>query len=487
MKKSIDKKLINLLIAALIFVGIKLFLPAANGLTDKGVSVIGLFVATIYAWTTIGIDWVSFLVIILFACIGLMTPAQMYAASFGNWLIPFLIVALILNASLAESGFTKRIFNWFITRKVVIGRPWLFVCYFLFAVYVVSLFMDMVTVPLICFPMAEELFKQLGYEKGDKFPKIICLGILTCVPLGFAATPISHTIPIIIIGMIGVDFGVNISVLSWMAIGIPVTLIMFGILMLLIRFVLKPDVSKLVNFDIEKVKAEMKPMDKKEKMISGAFALVVLFWLLPDLGVSIIPKFAVFIRNLGLVAAPVIAISVLCVVKIKGETVIDFPKTLSKVNWSLIITVACMFVLSNGLTHSDAGIIVFLKNVFSPILSSSGGWMCLVIVTLWVVILTNFIADFVTITMVYSVVIPLIIALPQLGLNPIAMAILIGGFGCIGNFAPSASAAALIMMSTAWYTPKDAMKYNLPICIAAIIVCIFVCYPLANLILPYMP
>lgn len=250
-----NKKLMHVGIAAAIIVLIKLLVPAVNGLTGAGVNVIAVAVATVYMWITIGVDWVSMLSIALFACTGATTANALYQASFGNWLTPFLIVGMILNGALGEYGVTVRIVKWFMTRKFLEGRPWLFIITYLFAFYFVSLFLDCGPAALIFLPMAQELCEQLGYQKGDKFPKVIFSGILTCILLGFCATPISHIIPVMFIGFIGRDMGITVSFLQYMSVGIPYTLAVFALMIAFFRFVIRPDVSKLKNYNVEQIKS----------------------------------------------------------------------------------------------------------------------------------------------------------------------------------------------------------------------------------------
>lgn len=365
-----NKKVMHVGIAAAIILLIKLLVPEVNGLTAAGVSVISVFVATVYLWITIGVDWVSMLAIALFACCGALTPNALYAASFGNWLTPFLIVGMIMNSALAEYGVTVRIVQWFMTRKWLEGRPWLFFITYLFAFYFVSLFLDCGPAALLFLPMAEELCTQLGYQKGDKFPKVVFAGILTCVLLGFCATPISHIIPVMFIGFIGRDIG-GISFMQYMSVGIPYTLAVFVLMILFFKFVLRPDVSKLKNYSVEEMKKTIKPLDKKGKITLITYLVVIFFWLLPDIGKTIIPTVASFVGSIGYVIAPAIAITVLCLIRVEGDSIINFPKALGKVSWVQVILVAAMNAMGACITAPAAGITTFLATTFTPLLQSA--------------------------------------------------------------------------------------------------------------------
>ena len=456
-----NKKLMHVGIAAAIIVLIKLLVPAVNGLTGAGVNVIAVAVATVYMWITIGVDWVSMLSIALFACTGATTANALYQASFGNWLTPFLIVGMILNGALGEYGVTVRIVKWFMTRKFLEGRPWLFIITYLFAFYFVSLFLDCGPAALIFLPMAQELCEQLGYQKGDKFPKVIFSGILTCILLGFCATPISHIIPVMFIGFIGRDMGITVSFLQYMSVGIPYTLAVFALMIAFFRFVIRPDVSK-------------------GKITVITYLIVIFFWLLPDIGKSLVPDIAAFVSKIGLVIAPAIAVSVLCLIKSDGESIINFPKALTKISWVQIILVACMNAVGACITSADAGITKFLATTFTPLLTNAGSWLVIVaIVTIWVLVQTNFMSCLVSGQMVYAIIVPLIAAIPTLGVSAVAIALLICIVCNIGIMTPPASGPAAIFITTDWFLVKDSLRYGLGITILCIAAGIFICYPLA--------
>ncbi len=126
---KIDKKYIHMLIAVLLSALVMLFLPASNGLTESGVKALAITLFTVYMWIFIGVDWVSMLVIFLYVLFGVIDSSSIFKATFGSWMVPFIIMTSCLNIMLSESGFLSRIVKWFISRKAVQGRPWMFSFY----------------------------------------------------------------------------------------------------------------------------------------------------------------------------------------------------------------------------------------------------------------------------------------------------------------------------------------------------------------------
>jgi len=477
-----DKKLVNTLIAIILFVAIKLIVPPVNGLTAAGINVIGVFVATIYLWMTVGVDWVSLLSIGAFAACGATTANAVYQASFGNWLTPFLIVGMILNYALGEHGVTVRIVKWFMTRKWLEGRPWLFVTVYLFAFYFVSLFLDCGPAACLFLPMATELCESLGYSKDDKFPKMIFEGILTCILLGFCATPISHIIPVLFVGFVTRDV-TPMTFTKWISIGIPFSLVVFVVMILFFRFIVRPDVSKLKNYKVSDVEKTVVPLSKAGKITLYTYIVIIVLWLFPDLGKAILPGFAAWLYKVGAVIPAIAGTVALCLIKVDDKPVINFPVALNKVNWIQIILVCAMNAMGTCITAADAGITSFLSTTLGPVLQNTASiWLIVAVVAIWVIVQTNFASCLVTGQMVYAIIVPLLVAISGMEAAAAAIAVMIGIVCNIGILTPPASGPAAIFITTDWFTMKDSVKYG-SVVVISILAAIFVCYPLGLAIL----
>ena len=263
-----NKTLKNIIVAAIIFVLIKTLFPVVNGITTVGVSVIALFFSIVYLWTFEGISWVSLLAIALFPCTGVMSYSEIAMNSFGSWVTVFTFASCVLNYALSDSGITDRIVKWSITRSFVKNRPWLFLFVLFGSIYVMNFILDCTPAALVFFPMALAICKEIGCEKDDRLAKVILAGVMLCILFGYCATPISHSIPILFIGLINADFGIEMNFVDWCCIGIPTSLVMFLIMLLFFRFIMKPDVSKINNFDTDATRSSIPEMTRKQKIIS---------------------------------------------------------------------------------------------------------------------------------------------------------------------------------------------------------------------------
>ena len=157
-----DKKAIHFFIAIALDLLISFLLPAANGLTDVGVRTIGAAVATVYLWTFVATDWTSLLSVLLFAVAGVMPFATLLTT--GATPVLLIITMSAITIPLSKTGFIARVINWFITRRVVKGRPWLFFALYFTAIYVIGCFLDVAAACLTAIPVAKEICREMGYE-----------------------------------------------------------------------------------------------------------------------------------------------------------------------------------------------------------------------------------------------------------------------------------------------------------------------------------
>ena len=82
--------------------------------------------------------------------------------------------------------------------------------------------------------------------------------------------------------------------------------------MLELRFIQKPDVSKLGALDIDALKSTLPPMSKREKGVAVAFIVLIIMWVFPQTIMKIpgLEAFGSMLNNLGTYAPPLLIIAV---------------------------------------------------------------------------------------------------------------------------------------------------------------------------------
>ena len=113
----------HLLVAAVIYVLFQFLIPAPAPITRAGMGVVGIFIATLWLWCTEGSGWPSLLYVGMIGTTGVCSATDLFAKTWGNVMVPFLVACFVLNAVMSKTGLTRRVALWFITRPSCAGKP----------------------------------------------------------------------------------------------------------------------------------------------------------------------------------------------------------------------------------------------------------------------------------------------------------------------------------------------------------------------------
>ena len=481
--KRTDKKTVHFIVAIVLDIAISLLVPPVNGLTPVGVRAIGAAVATVYLWTFVATDWTSILSVLLFAVAGVM-PFETLLTT-GVTPVLLIITMSAITIPLSRTGFIARVINWFITRNVVKGRPWLFFAFYFAAIYIIGCFLDVAAACLIALPVAKEICRELGYEDDSKFASVMYLGIIWYSMWGYAATPIAHTVAIIVMQLVETYTGGSISMLDYMKVGIPGTIVLGILSFLVFRFVVRPDVSRFINYDPEKrSKSISKKMSQGERRAVIIFCLIVFAFLFPDLFKNILPEASAFVSGLTINAPAVAGIAAMYIIKDENnERLLDFSKSINQIPWGAALLVMGMFVVAPCLTADATGIKTWFANILSPITSNMTTWVLLtLVVAAFCIVFTNFMSCNAIANIAFSLVAPIAVSLAPV-VNVYALAMVVAIAANIGIMTPAASAASAVVLGSGAST-GHAMKYGAVMIPVGIVVCLLAVYPLAALIFP---
>ncbi len=478
-----NKKTIHFLISIALYILISILVPPVNGLTEIGVRAIGAATATVYMWTFVGVDWTSIFSALLFAIAGVMPlPALLTTGAIPIMLI---ITMSAITIPLSKTGVIARLINWFISRKFLRGRPWLFIASYFAAVYIIGCFLDVAACCLIALPVAKEICREIGYEDDSKFASTMYLGVIWYSMWGYAATPIAHTVSIIIMGLIETTAGITVSMFDYMIVGIPSTIILGILSFLVFRFIVRPDVSKFVDYDPTIRASKFSPkISKGERNAVVIFALVIIAILFPDMFRNILPEAAAFVSSLTIVGPAIAGIALLYIMTDeKGERLLDFTKSINEIPWSAALLVMGMFVVAPSLTAESTGISIWLANILNPITSTMTSWIPLIlIVAAFAAIFTNFMSCNAIANITFSLVAPIAMGLAPL-VNVVALGMVVAVAANIGIMTPAASAASAIVLGSG-ASASHAMKFGAIMIPIAIILCLAIVYPMASMVFP---
>ena len=463
---------------ALILIILGRYIPAPMGMSQEGMTVIGIFMGSLLLWLTVAIDWPSLLCITAIGMMPVIGFKSILQSSFGNETFAFLMCTFMCTYVLSETPFLKRCALYFITSPIAKRGPWLFVISFLTAIIFIGCFVSPTVLFVVFLPILEKINEILGLKKGGKVGSMLMIGLAFAVSVSSGMTPIAHVFSIMALGFYNTATGLSISYSDYMAFAIPVGIISMVFLLLIFRFILNPDMSELKNIDVSLLKKELTPMDKKEKTILLIFCMIVALWVLPSLLKDIFP-FVTKISKMGTAMPPLLGVIIYSIISFDGKPLLNFTEGMKKgVQWSSIIMAAGTLAIGSAMTNSHVGLSDYLVKTLSPILQNTNPTLLVLAFTVWACIQTNFSSNMVTVTVVTTVAIPLLQAAGDTVSAP-AVVSLIGMMASYAFATPPAMPHTAMAIGSEWTDAKSIMKYGFIFMFISTVITVLVGYPIA--------
>lgn len=471
---------VHTLIGLIIMFGFGLLEPFAP-VTPLGMKVLGVFLGLIYLWSFVDILWPSLAGMLALAIVGYAPMPVIIRKAFGD-LVPVLVFfAMILFGAIQHCGVTKYISRWFLTRKIINGRPVMFSFIFIYTTYVIAaLSANILPALLFMWAVLYGVLQDVGYKKGDRYTAIMIVGTLFGAISGQAAKPFTGSALMIVSAFEKVS-KLQIDYLSYMSFGFITSSLGIIIYALLIKFVFRPDMSKIASINTERFeKDKLPPMDARQKIFFACLFGYLGLILLP----SILPKtigVVKFLSNMGPWGIVITFVAALCLFKIDGKPIMEFKEIVGRyVVWDVYFLIATAGVISDALTEGSTGITPFLTEFLNPLLGGKSPMIFVAIVVAFSMVITQA-ANNAVMGVLLS---PIVFAFAQQnGANPLAVATLMT-FGLhIAFLTPAASPyAAILFANKEWIDAGDVTKYGAIIFVAMVIFYVLIGLPLANVI-----
>lgn len=480
---EISKKRAVIIIISLLFICFTKYLPAPAGLSSAAMQVVGIFIGVLLLWMTIAIDWPSMLCIAAIAFVPGMKMSSILSGSVGNATFSFLMFTFMCTYTLSQTPFIRRAAIGFISTKAAAKGPWQFMMLYFLSVLFLGAFMSPTVLVIILIAMTEEIYTLLGLEKGSRVANMMMMGMVFVSGISAGMTPIAHVFPLMAMDYYTAATGQSISYAAYMAVGIPVALVTFGLMLLIFRFLLKPDMSEIKSLDISALKANLKPMEKKEKYVLAIFFAVVALWVVPGIIKPWAPQVYSYINGFGTAMPPLLGAVAMAIITVEGKPLLDFKEATTKgIPWASLIMVAGTLTLGSAMTNESIGLTAWIGDKIAPFAASLAPLALVFLFVVWASIQTNFSSNMVTVTVVSAIALP--IALATLGtVNAAALACLIGMMASYAFATPPAMATIVFAIGSGWTTTTDMAKYGFVLMAAGAIAATLIGYPIACMVM----
>ena len=458
-------------------------LPPAGGLTPAGMQVLGIFAGVLIMWLTIAIHWPSLLGIAMLATVPGLSLNKLLAVSVGNSTFSFLLFTFMCTYALSKTPFVKRCAIGFICSRIARKGSWWFLISYCASVLIIGMFMSPVVLFVIYLPILDAICEELQLRNEDSLTNSLVLGQLIFAEMSSGMTAIAHVCPIMALGFHSAATGKSIAYGDYMLFAVPVGLICFAALMLIFRFVLKPDMSKVANLDFDALEKTIPPMEKYEKMVLSICVAVVIMWIVPGFLKSSFPGIYQFFKNQGTAFPPLVGASLLCLLTLEGKPLLDFKEAVSKgVDWGSIIMAAGTLALGAAMTNKTVGITAWISQTIAPLLQSASAATMVLFIIAWASIQTNVSSNMVTVTVVTAIAIPLCNATNG-AINTAVVCALIGMIASYAYATPPAHPAVALAIGSEKTTTGQVLKLGITMMIIAVLVTVAVGYPLGVAVL----
>lgn len=428
------------------------YLPPIGALTPLGMAIAGNFIGCIYGWSLINMLWPSLVALLSMGLtIGMDT---LVAQAFGNQTVMVLIFMTVVMAVTTETGAMDWLVGKLLGAKFTAGKPWLTIWFLLLVAYAAGNF-NSVIMALVMVTVLSSVFKQLNVEPYTKLPMLMFLGVAFCLMLGQVTFPFLG-VGLVLVSAYSAMFQTALDFGQYILFALPVGLIMTVVYTLLMRFVMRVDVTPFKNYDPSMTQREGNGKINRDQKLALFFfffyCLLVLFSSVRQFGIlyTICSKFGMY----GLCTGTIIVMTLLK--KEDGSPLLDFNRLAKTMSWDIVVLTAFIMVLSNLMSSPDAGISASFNMLLQP-LTQLSPYVFIITILAFGCFVTNFANNLVLTILLMPMTVQFA---SMVGMEPLGVICLLF-FACqMALGTPGGSPVTAIMFAQSeWVKPAAMMKY----------------------------
>ena len=464
-------------------------MPPIGSITPLGMRCVGAFLGMVYLWSACDTLWPSLVGLFLLGISGYGGEGGfngLWMNAVGNYTVLLTLFTMVLFGAMDEVGDTKYIAKWFLTRKLFKGRPVVFMAVFYACCFALAAVCSPITSLIILWPISLSLMATLHVERQDRFWKYFFVGMFVVSTLAQPMFPFigAQLIPYAAFQSMTAAMGnpMTIPMAQYIVVDVVMTALIMAIYIIVVKFVLRVDMSKLKAVDPAMVEEQMPlpPMNLKQKIYLWMIPIYLLMILTPSFFPdNTICKALAFLGPLGVT---VLWVSLFLIIRWDGKPLLDFKETAYRqFNWGIFFMIAAAVYGANTLSDDATGVPDFLVSTLTPVLGGRSEMVFVAIMFTIALILTNFANN----AAMAVVLMPVVLNFSnQLGINPMPVATGVILMVFVAMLTPAASPHAGLMHGMKQiYTTKDILQIGFLVCLLALVMYIFIGYPLAKMLM----
>lgn len=483
-KSNLKYNLLMTLAALVIGIVLKLVIPPVHGLTEVGVTLIAIFVPTIFLYIFVDTLWSSILALCMLCFCRIDSPNAIWTYAWaGNTIIPYFIPTFMVCGVMSSCGAMEWIAKWFVSRKIVEGRPYMFLAMLFLCMTILGFVASPTAMLIVMSALVHSVATSMGDDKkhgGFYWSAMYSTGLVA--QSQDSVRPFSKPILAALLGILA-GFGYDyVNAATYLVYAFPYALIIIVSMLVVLKFVVKPDFSVFKNYNAAEYRQWLKdnPMTRRGKLCLIGLVAILVMWLLPF--VNFLPTLKAFFTG-QTTAAVCIVMVILCLLPAEdGKPVMDMKAAFKFVPWNVLVMIGTILVLSSYFGKADFGVAKCFGALLAPLVEGMSPFALIAIALLIVVVLTNIISNMVTAVVVGTVFTAALVAMDASAGLIIAFVMSVNAVSNMAFCTMAASAIQPMIFNDGTIPIKGSVKYSVVYCLLTTVLAIPLTYLIANIL-----
>jgi sodium-dependent dicarboxylate transporter 2/3/5 len=444
--------------------------PAGGGLSAWKAAAVVAWMAIWWMTEAIPLAVTALLPLVVLPLFGI-TTIDATASAYAQPLI-FLFLGGFLLAKAMESWDLHRRLSR-IAARIGGNRPRLIILNLMATTAFLSMWISNTATAMVMMPIALSLSRSLAPASGqgatataaehNDFAAALLLGIAFAATIGGMGTLIGTPPNALFAGLMQKSYGVSIGFAAWMAVGVPVVIVLLPVCWLILtRIVLRVparlDVSVAAAADRM---APLPPMSTGERRVAVLLALTALAWISRPLVARLLPGLPLSDAGIAMLAA--ISLFVIPAGAGRGIALLDWEHA-KGLRWDVLILVG------GGLALADAIHTSGLANSVADSMTGLAGWPApLIMLVLFIAIV--YLGELASNTAIAAVFLPIAGATAVgMGLMPIALMMPVALAASLGFMLPVATPPNAIAYGTGEVSARQLLRAGALLDVVSIVI-----------------